>query len=301
MNKISKKCGFINILGGTNVGKSTLLNRLVGQKVSIISRKVQTTRNSITGIFCLNLSQIIIIDTPGIFSPKRKFDRAMINVAWNSIANTDITILMVEPIVNIDENTQMISKYLKKQIPKKLICVINKIDKVDRKYLLETTNLIKNYFDCEEYFYLSALKGDGVNDFKSYLSNSVPEGPWHFPEEQVTNISYRLLVAELVREKLIDRLHHELPYQLAVETEDWNELEDGSIRIDILVYVNKEGQKKIVIGKNGNNLKVIGTNIRKDLKKILEKDVHLFLYVKIKKNWDNSPNYYKSLGLEFNV
>ena len=301
MNSIKKKCGFINILGSTNVGKSTLLNNLIGQKVSIISRKVQTTRNSIKGILTKNNTQLILTDTPGIFIPNRKLDRAMISNAWKSIEDSDLTILMIEAKTSMDKNEILISNYLRKKKASNLICVINKIDKVSHSSLLKITTVVKEHFDCREYFYLSALKGDGIEELKEYLFDNVPYGPWHYSKNQITDVPYRFIAAELVREKLMDRLHHELPYGLTVDTEDWNGLDDGSIRIDMLIYVHKLGQKKILIGKNGNNLKLIGSSVRKELQIMLNKKVHLFLYVKVRSNWDKVPEYYESMGLDFNV
>ncbi|MBT3939209.1 MAG: GTPase Era, partial [Pelagibacterales bacterium] len=289
MDNYIKKFGFVNILGATNVGKSTLINRLVGQKVSIVTRKVQTTRNNIIGIFCASSSQVVLIDTPGIFVPKRKFDRAMINSAWKSIKDSDITVLMLEANKTLDSNTLLISEAFKSKkikLSKQLICVINKIDLVQSQILLELVDKIKQHFVCKEFFFISALNGDGVIELKNYLTNNVPDGNWHYPEDYITDIPYRLLVSEIIREKLMDRFHHELPYGMAVETEDWNQLQDGSIRIDVLIYVHKKGQKKIVIGVDGSNLKHIGTESRKELKRMLDKEVHLFLFVKVKDNWD---------------
>ena len=304
MDNFIKKFGFVNIIGATNVGKSTLINRLVGQKVSIVTRKVQTTRNNIIGIFCSSSSQVVLIDTPGIFVPKRKFDRAMINSAWKSVKDSDVTLLMLEANKPLDSNSLLISEAFKSKkvkLSKQLICVINKIDLVQSEVLLELVDKVKKHFICKEFFFISALNGDGVLELKQYLTNNVPEGEWHYPEDYITDIPYRLLVAELIREKLMDRFHHELPYGMAVETEDWNQLHDGSIRIDVLIYVQKKGQKKIVIGSDGGNLKQIGTESRKELKKMLNKEVHLFLFVKVKENWDTSPDYYKDLGLDYNV
>ncbi|MFP6779572.1 MAG: GTPase Era [Alphaproteobacteria bacterium] len=304
MNSYEKKFGFVNVLGATNVGKSTLINRLVGQKISIVTKKVQTTRNNIIGIYCLDYSQVVLIDTPGIFVPKRKFDRAMINSAWKSVKDSDMTLLMLEANQDIDSNTLIIAEAFKsKKIlnAKSLICVINKIDLVKSDVLLELVEKVKKYFTCKEFFFISALNGDGVLELKNFLANNIPVGEWHYPEEHVTDIPYRLLVSEMIREKLTIIMHHELPYGIAVETEAWNQLKDGSIRIDALIYVQKKGQKKIVIGTNGDNLKSIGINCRKELKSMLNKDVHLFLYVKVRDNWDKSPDYYKGLGLDYNV
>jgi GTP-binding protein Era len=304
LNSYEKKFGFVNVLGATNVGKSTLINRLVGQKISIVTKKVQTTRNNIIGIYCLDYSQVVLIDTPGIFVPKRKFDRAMINSAFKSVKDSDMTLLMLEANQDIDSNTLLIAEAFKsKKISnsKFLICVINKIDLVKSDVLLELVEKVKKYFTCREFFFISALNGDGVLELKNFLANNIPLGEWHYPEEHVTDIPYRLLVSEMIREKLTVIMHHELPYGIAVETEAWNQLKDGSIRIDALIYVQKKGQKKIVIGANGDNLKSIGINCRKELKSMLNKDVHLFLYVKVRDNWDKSPDYYKGLGLDYNV
>ncbi len=304
MNSYEKKFGFVNVLGATNVGKSTLINRLVGQKISIVTKKVQTTRNNIIGIYCLDYSQVVLIDTPGIFVPKRKFDRAMINSAWKSVKDSDMTLLMLEANQDLDSNTLLIAEAFKsKKISnsKFLICVINKIDLVKSDVLLELVEKVKKYFNCKEFFFISALNGDGVLELKNFLANNIPLGEWHYPEEHVTDIPYRLLVSEMIREKLTIIMHHELPYGIAVETEAWNQLKDGSIRIDALIYVQKKGQKKIVIGANGDNLKSIGINCRKELKSMLNKDIHLFLYVKVRDNWDKSPDYYKGLGLDYNV
>ena len=301
MDSNQDKCGFVNIIGATNVGKSTLLNKLVGQKISIISRKVQTTRNSLKGILTTGNSQIIFIDTPGIFIPNRKLDKAMINSAWKSIEHSDITLLILEAVNTINKNTIIISNYLKKKKPSNLICIINKIDKVSHSSLLKITSVVKEHFNCNEYFYLSALKGNGVLELKNYLVNNIPIGPWHYSKDQITDIPYRFIASELVREKLMYRLHQEIPYGLTVETEDWNELDDGSVRIDILIFVHKLGQKKILIGKNGYNLKAVGSIVRKELELMMDKRVHIFLYVKVNRNWDNSPEYYKYLGLDFNV
>ena len=304
MNDLLKKFGFVNVLGATNVGKSTLINRLVGQKVSIVSQKVQTTRNNIIGIYCLDYSQVVLIDTPGIFTPKRKFDRAMINSAWKSIKDADITLLMLEADKDLDDNTLIIAKTFnsnKIYDSKFLICVINKIDLVKSEILLKLVEKVKKYFTCKEFFFISALNGDGVIELKKFIAKNVPMGDWHYPEEHVTDIPYSLLVSEIIREKLIIRMHQELPYGIAVETESWNQLQDGSIRIDVLIYVQKKGQKKIVIGTKGENLKFIGIDCRKELKSMLDKEVHLFLYVKVRDNWDKSPDYFKNLGLDYNV
>ena len=303
MNKIESKFGYVSIIGAPNVGKSTLVNSLVGQKVSIVTRKEQTTRNRIIGIFSEGDSQIVMVDTPGIFKAKRKLDRAMVLSAWSSLKDADLIVLVVEANKDIKKN-DMVIKHLnamKGFNKSKLICVINKIDLIQKPSLLSLTKNIQTYIDCKQYFFLSALKKDGIKDLKTYLSNNIPRGQWLYPENQISDITSRLMASEIVREKLMNILHQELPYELAVETEDWNELKDGSVRIDILIYVNKKGQKKILIGSEGNNIKKVGIMARKELEIILEKNVHLFLYVKVQKDWDNNPNYYRTLGLKYNV
>ena len=303
MNKIESKFGYVSIIGAPNVGKSTLVNSLVGQKVSIVTRKEQTTRNRIIGIFSEGDSQIVMVDTPGIFKAKRKLDRAMVLSAWSSLKDADLIVLVVEANKDIKKN-DMVIKHLnamKGFNKNKLICVINKIDLIQKPSLLSLTKNIQTYIDCKQYFFLSALKRDGIKDLKIYLSNNIPRGQWLYPENQISDITSRLMGSEIVREKLMNILHQELPYELAVETEDWNELKDGSVRIDILIYVSKKGQKKILIGSEGNNIKKVGIMARKELEIILEKKVHLFLYVKVQKDWDNNPNYYRTLGLKYNV
>ena len=303
MNKIESKFGYVSIIGAPNVGKSTLVNSLVGQKVSIVTRKEQTTRNRIIGIFYEGDSQIVMVDTPGIFKAKRKLDRAMVLSAWSSLKDADLIVLVVEANKDIKKN-DMVIKHLNEMKgfnKDKLICVINKIDLIQKPSLLSLTKNIQTYIDCKQYFFLSALKRDGIKDLKIYLSNNIPRGQWLYPENQISDITSRLMASEIVREKLMNILHQELPYELAVETEDWNELKDGSVRIDILIYVSKKGQKKILIGSEGNNIKKVGIMARKELEIILEKKVHLFLYVKVQKDWDNNPNYYRTLGLKYNV
>ena len=303
MNKIESKFGYVSIIGAPNVGKSTLVNSMVGQKVSIVTRKEQTTRNRIIGIFSEGDSQIVMVDTPGIFKAKRKLDRAMVLSAWSSLKDADLIVLVVEANKDIKKNVMVIKHLnaMKGFNKNKLICVINKIDLIQKPSLLSLTKNIQTYIDCKQYFFLSALKRDGIKDLKTYLSNNIPRGQWLYPENQISDITSRLMASEIVREKLMNILHQELPYELAVETEDWNELKDGSVRIDILIYVNKKGQKKILIGSEGSNIKKVGIMARKELEIILEKNVHLFLYVKVQKDWDNNPNYYRTLGLKYNV
>ena len=303
MHATKPKFGYVTIIGATNVGKSTLVNALVGNKVSIVTRKQQTTRSKILGIFCFNSSQVVLVDTPGIFKPKRRLDRAMLHNAWDSIKDSDLIMLMIDANKDNEGNLSLIDhlKQISSIKDKKVICIINKIDLVKKTVILELTHDLQKLFTFQDFYFISALKGDGVKELKLYLSKNIPEGRWLFPEDQITNIPYRLLASELVREKLLNILHKELPYQIMVETEDWNDLEDRSVRIDILIYVNKTGQKKIVVGSGGENIKKVGILVRKELSRMLNKKVHIFIFVKVQKNWDSRPEYFKKLGLKYNV
>ena len=303
MHATKPKFGYVTIIGATNVGKSTLVNALVGNKVSIVTRKQQTTRSKILGIFCFNSSQVVLVDTPGIFKPKRRLDRAMLHNAWDSIKDSDLIMLMIDANKDNEGNLSLIDhlKQISSIKDKKVICIINKIDLVKKTVILELTHDLQKLFIFQDFYFISALKGDGVEELKLYLSKNIPEGRWLFPEDQITNIPYRLLASELVREKLLNILHKELPYQIMVETEDWNDLEDRSVRIDILIYVNKTGQKKIVVGSGGENIKKVGILVRKELSRMLNKKVHIFIFVKVQKNWDSRPEYFEKLGLKYNV
>ena len=303
MHATKPKFGYVTIIGATNVGKSTLVNALVGNKVSIVTRKQQTTRSKILGIFCFNSSQVVLVDTPGIFKPKRRLDRAMLHNAWDSIKDSDLIMLMIDANKDNEGNVSLIDhlKQISAIKDKKVICIINKIDLVKKTVILELTHDLQKLFTFQDFYFISALKGDGVKELKLYLSKNIPEGRWLFPEDQITNIPYRLLASELVREKLLNILHKELPYQIMVETEDWNDLEDRSVRIDILIYVNKTGQKKIVVGSGGENIKKVGILVRKELSRMLNKKVHIFIFVKVQKNWDSRPEYFEKLGLKYNV
>ena len=292
------RCGFIALIGAPNAGKSTLLNQLVGAKVSIVSRKVQTTRALVRGIAIEGDAQIIFVDTPGIFAPKRRLDRAMVTSAWGGAGDADAVVLLVEARKGVDEEVEAIlAKLPKLRAPK--ILAINKIDTVDHERLLGLAADLNARFDFAETFMISALKGHGVPKFKQKLAELVKPGPWLYPEDQISDAPIRALAAEITREKLFERLHDELPYQSTVETELWQEQKDGSARVEQTIYVTREGQKKIVIGEGGRTIKSIGSAARKEIIEAAEQNIHLFLFVKVRENWGDDPERYREMGLEF--
>lgn len=292
------KCGFIAVVGSPNAGKSTLINSLVGSKVSIVSPKVQTTRNRILGVALDGESQIVLVDTPGIFATaKNRLEKAMVQSAWDSLSDADGIMLIVDVSQKHFEDTEQILERIEKQ-QKRVILVLNKIDMVKKPLLLDLAKNLSR--PCVDHvFMISALKGDGVRDIKSYLAEHVPEGPWLFPEDQMSDLSERLLAADITREEIFHRLHDELPYSIWVETEGWEEFKDGSVKISQLIYVSRESQRSIVLGKGGQQIKAIGAASRKQLTEILERKVHLFLQVKVKENWIDNPRLYASIGLTF--
>ena len=302
------RCGFVAIIGATNAGKSTLVNALVGAKVSIVTHKVQTTRSRVRGIGLRGSSQIIFVDTPGIFAPRRRLDKAMVSAAWEGAGDADLTCLVVdaEAYLNREESganaraaedaDKIISKLI--ESAKRPVLVLNKIDKVQRSQLLELSAKLNAQGHFAETFMISAHKGDGVEDLAQYCAYHVPKGPWLYPEEQAADMPLRLLAAEIVREKLTVRLHEELPYATMVETESWEEKADGSARIECTVFVERDGQKAIVLGKGGRTIKEIGQNARTELTEMLERPVHLFLFVKVREKWGDDPERYRFLGLE---
>ena len=302
MNKSPETyCGFIAILGAPNVGKSTLLNRVVGAKVSIVSSKVQTTRTRILGIALVENSQLIFIDTPGIFNPKRRLDRAMIAAAWGGARDADRIILRVDSKRGVDINTEIIIDKLKENGFDNLDLVLNKIDLINKQDLLKLTKRLNNYGIFKEIFMVSAEKGDGVSDLISYLRSKIPVSPWLFPQDQISDMPMRLLAAEITREKLFMKLHQELPYAIIVETENWQNREDQSIRIEQTIYVERDSQRSIVLGKNGQMIKSIGMESRKELSEVVDAEVHLFLFVKVREKWGDDPSHYTNWGLDFNV
>jgi len=294
----STKCGFIALIGVPNAGKSTLLNALVGSKVSIISHKVQTTRALIRGIAIEGRSQLIFVDTPGIFSPKRRLDRAMVTTAWSGAHEADLVGVLIDARKGLDDESEQILQRLSEVKPPKLL-VLNKIDLVAKEALLTLANTANKAAKFEATFMVSALSGDGVNDLKAWLAGRVPAGPWLYPPDQMSDAPMRQLAAEITREKLFERLHQELPYHSTVETEIWKELRAGDIRIEQTIYVERESQRKIVLGKGGQTIKAIGEAARKEIAEIVEAKVHLFLFVKVREGWGEDPERYRAMGLEF--
>ena len=292
------KCGFIALIGVPNAGKSTLLNALVGSKVSIISHKVQTTRALIRGIAIEGRSQLIFVDTPGIFSPKRRLDRAMVTTAWSGAHEADLVGVLIDARKGLDDESEQILQRLSEVKPPKLL-VLNKIDLVAKEALLTLANTANKAAKFEATFMVAALTGDGVNDLKAWLAGRVPAGPWLYPPDQMSDAPMRQLAAEITREKLFERLHQELPYHSTVETEIWKELRAGDIRIEQTIYVERESQRKIVLGKGGQTIKAIGEAARKEIAEIVEAKVHLFLFVKVRGGWGEDPERYRAMGLEF--
>ncbi len=293
-----RRCGFIALIGAPNVGKSTLINAIVGAKVTIVSHKVQTTRTLLRGIATQEDAQLVFIDTPGIFQPRRRLDRAMVAGAWTGAGDADIVGAMIDAKRGLDEETSALLERLA-GLKQTKILIVNKIDLVEKPTLL---TLVKNAIERVPFaatFMVSALTGDGIADLKHWLSGHVPVGPWHYPEDQLTDAPLRQLAAEITREKLYLRLHQELPYQSTVETNSWKELKDGSVRIEQTIYVERMSQRKIVLGKGGQTIKAIGAEARREIADIAEQPVHLFLFVKVREAWGNDPERYREIGLEF--
>ena len=302
------RCGFVALIGAPNAGKSTLLNQLVGAKVSIVTPKVQTTRSRITGIAIEGSNQIIYVDTPGIFEPKRRLDRAMVTAAWSGVADADASVLLIDAgraakAGGIDPDTQRIVESLKSGAKRgkrgAMLMAINKIDMVDRPVLLRMAELLHNEGVFDRIFMISALTGDGVRDLRDHLVSMLPPGPWLYPEDQLSDIPQRLLAAEVTREKAFLLLHEELPYALTVETESWQERKDGSVRIEQTIFVARDNQRSIVLGEGGRTVKQISMASRKELGKLFGRTVHLFLHVKVAEGWENDPEHYREMGLEF--
>jgi GTP-binding protein Era len=292
------RCGFVALIGAPNVGKSTLVNALVGSKVTIVSRKVQTTRALIRGIVIEDNAQIILVDTPGIFSPKRRLDRAMVSTAWSGAHDADLVCVLLDAKAGIDEEAEAIlSKLATVKHPK--ILVLNKIDLIPREKLLALAQTANDRMKFESTFMISALSGDGVEDLRKTLAQMVPAGPFHYPEDQMSDAPLRHLAAEITREKIYRQLHQELPYQSTVETDSWTERKDKSVRIEQTIFVERESQRKIVLGKGGATIKSIGADSRKEIAEIVGVPVHLFLFVKVRENWGDDPDRYREMGLDF--
>jgi GTP-binding protein Era len=290
------RCGFCAIIGAPNAGKSTLVNALAGTKISIVSHKVQTTRSRLRAIVISGASQIIFVDTPGIFKPKRRLDEAMVEGAWSGASEADAVVLLADVRRGLNDEVMMIIEGLKKSGIEAFLA-LNKIDLVKAETLLELSRKFNEAFAFRETFMISALNGSGVDKLRARVAALMPEGPWLYAEDQIADVPLRFLAAETTREKLYERLHEELPYASTVETETWEERKDGSVRIDQVIYVERESQRKIVLGKNGQTIKLLGRAARLDLEKAFERRVHLFLFVKVRENWAKDPERLRAMGL----
>jgi GTP-binding protein Era len=293
-----RRCGFVALIGASNSGKSTLTNALVGTKVAIVTHKAQTTRGPVRGIVLAGDSQIILVDTPGIFQPKRRLDRAMFGAAWNLAVDADLVALVIDAERGLDKNLDPLLKHLP-EVKRPILAILNKIDQVSKPDLLRLTAEVSAIRPFERIFMLSALTGDGVADLKAYLAEAVPLGPWLFPEDQLTDVSLRHAAAEITREKLFMRLHDELPYSLTVETADWKELKDGSVRVEQSIYVMRESQRKILLGAKGVTIKEISMAAREEIGQMVGAPVHLFLFVKVRERWGEDPERYREMGLDY--
>ena len=293
------QAGFIALIGEPNAGKSTLLNRMVGAKVSIVTHKVQTTRARIRGICMEGAAQLVFVDTPGLFKPRRRLDRAMVAAAWGGAMDADIVVLLVEAHRGISSGVQSILDQLKELGDRRVILAINKIDRVKSDALLALTQQLNAAFAFEKTFMISAERGHGVPDLRAWLGQELPEGPWLYPEDQIADLPLRMIAAEMTREKLMLRLHQELPYQLTVETESWEERPDGSARVDQVIYVVRDGHKGILLGNKGETIKAVSKAAREELEGFLERRVHLFCKVKVRQNWLEDAARYSEMGLDF--
>ena len=298
---MTTRAGFVALIGEPNAGKSTLLNRMVGAKVSIVTHKVQTTRARIRGIAMEDAAQIVFVDTPGLFRPRRRLDRAMVAAAWGGAADADIVVLLIEAHRGLTEGVQSIIDTLRDRVDEaqRVALAINKIDRVKAEALLALSQELNAAYPFEKTFMISAERGHGVKDLKVWLGQQLPDGPWFYPEDQIADLPMRMIAAEITREKLTLRLHEELPYQLTVETEKWEDRKDGSARIDQIVYVARDGHKGIVLGHKGETIKAVGQQARAELTEFLGRPVHLFLQVKVRPNWLDDRERYSEMGLDF--
>lgn len=297
------RCGFVALIGAPNAGKSTLINALVGEKVSIVTRKAQTTRSTVRGVAIRGETQIVFVDTPGLFAPKRRLDRAMVASAWGAAADADALALLVDAkkeaaSPTVSEETEAILETLKERHKPKVL-VLNKIDLMDREKLLALSARLNAAHPFLETFMVAAATGDGLDRLADHLAAMLPKSPWLYPEDQIAEAPIRSLAAEITREKLFDRLHDELPYQATVETDSWKDQPDGSARVEQTVFVTREGHRKIVIGEGGRTIKAIGTAARKDISEAHGATVHLFLHVKVREHWQDDPERYRAMGLDF--
>ena len=292
------RCGFVALIGAPNAGKSTLTNALVGSKVAIVTPKVQTTRALVRGIAMANPAQLILVDTPGIFAPRRRLDRAMVTTAWSGAQDADIVALLIDAKRGLDDETASILVRLA-EVRQPKVLVLNKVDLVEKAKLLTLAQKANEQAVFEATFMISALGGDGVGDLRAWLAAQVPSGPWLYPEDDVSDVPMRQLAAEITREKLFLKLHQELPYSSTVETDVWQERKDGSVRIEQTIFVERESQRKIVLGAGGRTIKSIGAASRQELSESFERPVHLFLFVKVRDGWGDDPERYRQMGLEF--
>ena len=297
---MTTRAGFVALIGEPNAGKSTLTNRMVGAKVSIVTHKVQTTRARIRGVAMEGDAQIVFVDTPGLFRPRRRLDRAMVAAAWGGAADADVVVLLIEAHRGVTEGVERILEGLGEIGTGRTVALaINKIDKVQSEKLLALTKDLNERYEFAETFMISAEKGYGVEDLRKWLAGRLPESPWLYPEDQIADLPMRMIAAEMTREKLTLRLHQELPYQLTVETESWEERKDGSARIDQMIYVMRDGHKGIVLGKKGETVKAVSQAARAELEEFLGRKVHLFLQVKVRPNWLEESERYSEMGLDF--
>tara|TARA_R110002096_G_scaffold435770_1_gene662638 strand:+ start:107042 stop:107956 length:915 start_codon:yes stop_codon:yes gene_type:complete len=292
------RCGFVALIGAPNAGKSTLLNALVGSKIAIVTHKVQTTRSRLVGVAVHGDAQMIFVDTPGIFEAKKRLERAMVAAAWEGANDADIIIFMVDATRKIEDRTRIIAEGLKDS-SKTAILVLNKIDLVKRDTLLSKTQELNELGEFEETLMISATTGNGLKELQDKIAENLPKGPWLYPEDHLTDISERMLASEITREKFFLRFHEELPYAATIETERWRDLKDGSVRIEQVIYVERESQKAMVIGKGGKGLKTIGTQAREELEELLDRKVHLFIFVKVRKGWSDDKERYRNMGLDW--
>ncbi len=299
-NDRPSRCGFVSLIGAPNAGKSTVTNNFVGSKVSIVSPKAQTTRTLVKGIGIYDNTQIIFLDTPGIFKPKRRFDRSMVASAWSGAAAGDILVLVVDAKRGFDNETRAIIDELNQQ-NRAAVLLLNKIDLIAKEKLLPLAAALNAYGNFSETFMVSAATGEHIDDFYRYLADHLPESPWYYPEEHMSDLPLRLLAAEIVREKLFLYLQEELPYSLTVEPELWERRSDNSIRAEMTIFVEREGQKKIIVGRGGEMIKKIGQTARLELEELLEERIHLFLFIKVRENWSEDPARYQDWGLVYNV
>jgi GTP-binding protein Era len=294
----SRRCAFIAIVGVPNAGKSTLVNALVGAKISIVSRKVQTTRVPVRGIAIEGAAQLVFIDTPGIFAPRRRLDRAMVEAASSSAVDADIVALVVDVVKGVDEDVERIVKAIA-ATPGAKVLVLNKVDRVRKEGLLALAADLNGRLPFKATFMVSAATGSGVDDLKRHLAAEAPIGAWHYPEDEITDATERATAAEITRERIYEHLHDELPYAATVETTAWKDLRDGGVRIEQTIFVERESQRRIVLGEGGRTIKLISMQARTELAEMFERPVHLFLFVKVREGWENDPERYREMGLDF--